>query len=375
MERLHFLGASQKLGRTFLFAMILLEVDMGERLPENSVENGSFNIMPCDIDIENKKEFVRLHLDETQKIQIGALIQHIPSMMTAKTMSQAFIVSFPNGVPHTLMQYKNGGVGSAIVNDGNIIDHASFHALNTQAIIFNAFTVMSIASGQYFLSRINNELNVVKLGIDRILEFLYGDKKAELMSEISFVKYAYQNYNSIMQSHSHRIATIATIQEAKKVAMKDIEFYINDLDSTVNSRDGFDIGTTVNKAFQIKDSLELSMQLLLMSNVLEVYYSQNYDKLYLQYIEKEAISYLDKCEKRMLSSFSVLHSRVREFKGKIWEKIDKSAFEDKVGKIVDLLNSSEESQLKKSLHTVLQPVQQETKYYITTDGNIYLKTA
>lgn len=93
----------------------------------------------------------------------------------------------------------------------------------------------------------------------------------------------------------------------------------------------------------------------------------------MQYIEKEAVSYLDKCEKRMLSSFSVLHSRVREFKGKIWEKIDKSAFEDKVGKIVDLLNSSEESQLKKSLHTVLQPIQQETKYYITTDGNIYLK--
>lgn len=348
---------------------------MEEQLPENSVENDAFSITPCDIDIENKKEFVKLHLDETQKIQLGALMQHIPSMIAAKTMSQAFVVSFPNGVPHTLMQYKSGGVGSAIVSDGNIIDHASFHALNTQAILFNAFTVMSVASGQYFLSRINNELNVMKLGIDKILEFLYGDKKAELMSEISFVKYAYQNYSSIMQNPSHITATIGTIQEAKKVAMKDIEFYIGDLDSTVNSRDGFDIGTTVNKAFQIKDSLELSMQLLLMSNVLEVYYSRNYDKSYLQYIEKEAISYLDKCEKRMLSSFSVLHSRVREFKGKLWEKIDKSAFEDKVGKIVDLLNSSEESQLKKSLHMVLQPIQQETKYYITTDGNIYLKTA
>lgn len=337
-------------------------------------ENDDFEIIPCDInDIENKKGFSKLELTTNQKAHIEALAYHIPSLIAAKTISQAYTVRFPAGAPHTLMTYKDGGVGSPIMGKNGIVDHASFHALNTQALLFSAFTAMSIASGQYFLSRINNELSVMKMGIDKILEFLYGDKKAELMSEISFVKYAYQNYGSIMSTGVQRAATIVSLQEAKKVAMKDIEFYICDLNSTVNAKDGFDIGTTVSKAFQIKESLELSMQLLLMSNILEVYYSQNYDQTYLQYIEKETAAYIDKCEKRMLSSFSVLNSRVREFKGKLWEKVDKTSFEEQVGKIVDILNSSEESHLRKSLHTILQSASGETKYYITNNGNIYLK--
>lgn len=349
---------------------------MGEQTPKSFIENDNFEIMSCDInDIENKNGFSKLELTAHQKTHIEALAQHIPSLIAAETISQAYIIKFPAGVPHTLMTYTDGGVGSAIMSKDGIVDHASFHALNTQALLFSAFTVMSIASGQYFLSRINNELSVIKMGIDKILEFLYGDKKAELMSEISFVKYAYQNYSSIMSANVQRAATIASLQEAKKVAMKDIEFYICDLDSTVNSKDSFDIGTTVGKAFQIKESLELSMQLLLMSNVLEVYYSQNYDQSYLQYIEKETAAYIDKCEKRMLSSFSVLSSRVRDFKGKLWEKVDKTSFEEQVGKIVDILNSSEESQLRKSLHTILQSASGEAKYYITNNGNIYLKTA
>ena len=49
----------------------------------------------------------------------------------------------------------------------------------------------------------------MKLNIDKILEFLYGEKKAELMSEVSFVKYAYQNYGSIMGCNPQRIATIS----------------------------------------------------------------------------------------------------------------------------------------------------------------------
>ena len=95
---------------------------------------------------------------------------------------------------------------------------------------------------------------MMRMNLDKILEFLYGDKKAELMAEISFVKYAYQNYNSIMSHEAQRTATIASIQKAKKVAMKDIEFYMNDLDSAAKTKDNSELISTVNKAFQIKES-------------------------------------------------------------------------------------------------------------------------
>ena len=54
-------------------------------------------------------------------------------------------------------------------------------------------------------------------------------------------------------SHEHqKIATIISLQEARKIAMKDIEFYMSDLDSLVKAKDVSDLDSFVNKSFQIK---------------------------------------------------------------------------------------------------------------------------
>lgn len=215
----------------------------------------------------------------------------------------------------------------------------------------------------------------MKLNLDKILEFLYGKKKAELMSEVSFVKYAYQNYGSIMEHETQKTATIGSLQNAKKVAMKDIEFYMSDLDSTVNSKDNSDITALVEKAFQIKESLELSMQLYGMSSVLEIYYAQNHEPRYIKYIEMEISSYIDKCEKRMLSSFSVLSKCLSDHKSRPWGKIDKSSYEKSVGEFVDSLGTGEESALRKSLRSVLQAATQTKEFYLRNDGTVYLRAS
>ena len=48
------------------------------------------------------------------------------------------------------------------------------------------------------------------------------------------------------------------------------------------------------------------MQLYVFSSLLELYYSQNTDLSYLTYVEADVSSYIDKCEKRMLS-LSLIH--------------------------------------------------------------------
>ena len=83
---------------------------------------------------------------------------------------------------------------------------------------------MSIASGQYFLAEINKELKTINQNIDNILKFFIWGQKAELLAEVSFAGYAYQNYSSIMEHEQQRLATLTNLQESKKVAMKDIEF-------------------------------------------------------------------------------------------------------------------------------------------------------
>ncbi len=337
----------------------------------------NWGITPCtnSVDLTPANGFTKLELDPGQKMQIGALLQQLPSVAAAGAMSQLYSVSFPHGVSEKLMELNSSGVTAAIIgNDGKIVSSAAFHSFAPQAIAMGCFTAMSIATGQFFLKQINDQLKMIRFNLDKILEFLYGDKKAELMAEVSFVKYAYQNYRSIMNHENQRTAMISSLHDAKKIAMKDIEFYMGDLDSTIGAKDVKDIGGLVQKAFQIKESLEFSMQLYGMSSLLEVYYSQNYDADYLRYIENDISVYIDKCEKRMISGFSELKALVVNAKGQQVKKIDKPAIEKQIVELIETLNRGGESEMSRSLRAALNAATQNAEYYITTNGTVYLKT-
>lgn len=341
-------------------------------------ENGDFEITPCDkvFNVEDNKHYKKLDLSPSQQINVNALMNQLPAVMAVGSLSQSYSVKFPEGLPHTLMKLKQGGYGSSLMGEkGGIVGHASFYEMTAQAAVLGAFTAMSVVSGQYFLSQINNQLNVMKLNMDKILAFLYGDKKAELMAEVGFARYAYQNYSSLMAHECQKIATITSLQEAKKVAMKDSEFYIGDLDSTVKFKDNSDIVGLVDKAFQIKESLELSMQLYITSNLLEMYYAQNYDSDYIKYIEDSISAFIQKCEKCMLGSFSSLETRIRDYKATPLKKIDKTLLDKKFSDILefeDILHRGWGSDIRKSLSSVLHASTQRAEYYIN-DGVIYLK--
>lgn len=343
-----------------------------------TTENKDFNIAPCDspVDLNDRRSFKKLELTSGQKMRIGAFVQQLPSVMAADALADVYVAKFPNGVPHVLSELNGGGYFNMIRNaDGKFKEVVPLYSMSDSAALYQAFNVMSIASGQYFLSQINNELGKLNQSIDKILEFLYGEKKAELMAEIGFAKYANQNFVSIMAHEQQRVSTIIGLQEGKKIAMKDIEFYMDDLESTVTSKDHSDIVTAVDKSFQIEDSLELAMQLYISNTLLEVYYAQNNDPDYILSLEKDISQYLDKCDKRMLGCFSVLKGRISDFKGNPLKKFDKSAYEERVNSFIAQLNSGEESEIRKSLHEALTAARNASMYYITKDGALYLKTA
>ena len=178
-----------------------------------------------------------------------------------------------------------------------------------------------------------------------------------------------------MRSDAQRAATIASLQSARKVAIKDIEFYIADLESTVKGKEGKDISSLVEKEFQLKESLEVAMQLYGVSSLLEVYYAQNYDRGYLEYVERDISVYIDKCEKRMLGSFSSLRTLVDNAKEMPFKKIAKADILDRIDGLVESLGRGEESDMRKSLRAGLNAATQKADYYMTVDGVIYLKTA
>lgn len=340
----------------------------------------NWGIIPCDMamDISPANGFTKLELDSAQKIQIGALLQQLPSMAATNQMPKLYTVTFPDGVSGKLMELKKTelvGKTTSIIDDGKIKGTAALNSLDNCTLAMGCFTAMSIASSQYFLKKINDELRMMRMGIDKILEFLYGDKKAELMAEVSFIRYAYENYISIMECSAQRAATITSLQSARKIAMKDIEFYIGDLESTIKGRDGKDISSLVEKAFQLKESLEFSMQLYGMSSLLEVHYAQNYDRSYLKYVDNDISVYIDKCEKRMLGNFSSLRTLVDSAKEMPFKKIAKTDILERIDGFVESLGRGEESDMRRSLRAGLNAATQKADYHMTADGVVYMKTA
>jgi hypothetical protein len=332
-----------------------------------------FEIEPVQKDIDFEKGYTKVRLTKNQKMQISAATQQLPGLAAGMSMTNAYVARFPDGINHTLVSLKSQGGSMSMYMDSNgkFAGTASLYPLKIQAMFTQVFSVMAIASSQYYITEINSRLQMINQNLDKILEFLYGDKKAELLSEVSFIKYAYENYASIMTHTEQRTATIGSIQNAKIVAMKDIEFYMHDLETTVN--DKANVEELVTNSFRIKESLELSIQLYGMSSVLEAYYSENQDKEYIAFIEREVTTYIDKCEKRMLSSFSTLRKYINDYKGRLLEKIDKTQYEKSVGEVIDSLNNGEESDIRKSLRKTLHAVTTMKEFYISKEGDVYLK--
>lgn len=342
-------------------------------------DTGNLEITPYpSADPNGKPGYKTLPLDTNQRMQIEALAGRIPSLISTKTMASAYTIKFPEGIQGHLMAYRGGrGFGTPIQSpDGKIVAHASLEEITTQAAVMGAFNTMALVSGQYFLSEINSKLEKISMGLDKILEFLYGDKRAELLAEISFTKYAYENYTSIMAHDSQRMATIVGLQAAKKVAIKDIEFYIADLESATNAKGVSDIVAAVDKAFQIKNSLELSVQLYAMTTVLEMYFAQNYDPRYLDYIEKEMDLYIDKCDKWILTDFSKLNAHISGFKDKLLGKaVDREELGKRVSAEIEMRAGGGESTIQKSLRVALEAPRKSAEFCITKEGVMYLKTA
>ena len=335
-------------------------------------DRNDFQLEPVQDKIDFNNEYTKIKLTKNQKSQISMAVQHIPEIMASESMCDAYILTFPDGINHSLVSLKQGGFMSTYTDgNGNFAGTGSLYSLKAEAVLLQAFSIMAIVSGQYFITKIHSELKMINQSLDKILEFLYGDKKSELLSEVTFIKYAYENYSSIMEHPEQRIATISSIQGAKKIAVKDIEFYMCDLEARVNEKRN--INDIVVESFNVKESLDLSIQLFGLCCVLEVYYSQNQDVEYIQRMQKETNMYIDKCEKRMLSSFSTLRKYINDYKGRLLEKIDKTEYEQDVGGVIDLLNNGEESDIRKSVRKTLQAAMTNKEYCVSKDGNVYLK--
>ncbi len=341
------------------------------------LKRGQVEIQPCDTNnnFDDENHFKKLELTSGQKMQISELFQHIPEIVASGEMAKAYKISFPNGLPHTLMALKSGGYGSAIMENGQIAGTASFTPMIGQAVVYGVFTVMSIITGQFFLAKINQELKEINNKIDDILKFLYGDKRAELLSEVSFVKYACVNYDSLMAHDTRRGATLANIQEARKIAMKDIVFYLDDLKNKADQiKEISDLNEMIRLAGHMVNytgqDVKLSLQLYFMCNALEVYYGQNFEEKYLTFLEVDIQECAKRYNDRMIEYYTSVITCLDKVKPNDKQKTGWESCRKELENAKQELSSTYNDIIEKVSEILKRPAK-STTYYIDTDRNIY----
>ena len=343
----------------------------------------NYEISPCEVpyNFEDTSQFQKLSFPEENGIRLNSLLQLAPNVATADIMSKAYVVRFPKGVQGTLISLKQGGQSVIMRGEhGRFTGTASLYEVRSDMVnLMNIFTVASFATGQYFLAHISTELSEIRKSIDDVLKFLNDDKRSQLIAELTFVKYAASNFSSIMLSESQRTATLTNLQHSKIAAVSNIEFYTTQLEDKIASKKSGKPSEQCAAVLQAKQTLDLAMQLYVMSSVMEVYYSQNWNKLYLENIHNDMKQVLTSSKNRMLRSLSAFGTTIQDAHkdvkviGMSIPKGGYSEVENELFKTIDELSNKTELPLLELADDALQSPKKETKLYMTGDGDVYQK--
>ena len=99
---------------------------------------------------------------------------------------------------------------------------------------------MSIVTGQYYMSQINNNLQKMEKEISDIKQYLKDDKKSRLLSREEFLRTTQDSLNYILENDMQKLSTITSIQKIKIDSLADINFYkmqINNLEDLSAEKD------------------------------------------------------------------------------------------------------------------------------------------
>ena len=352
---------------------------MDTELNNYSFELSEFDseIVPYDeqFNLSDQEKYKKLELSASQKMQISALAANIPNIIESSTLSNAYSIHFPKGLPHTLTALKQGGYGTMIKNnEGRFAASASMEPLAKQSAVLSGFTAMSIISGQYFLKQINTELESLHSKLEKIIFFLEEDKRADLNAKIDFAQYAYIHFSQIMANTEQRIATIVNLQQIKMSSNANIHFYISYYDNNTNNSKLPIIGKNKEKKNKIEDkyvaeqfysNVTSSLDLYILSSFLEICYSQNIEEEYINNIANNIDSKIEYVKSQMISILSPLKSSNKNNISSDMKIIATELSENKHPFFI---------QKKEFTNSFISNFKNMICFYITKNGDLYINT-
>lgn len=163
--------------------------------------------------------------------QIGMVFQQLSGLAThAVSYHGTYRVYFDKSLG-VLQQAKqgNGFLRANVVQAGTnnkITGQALLKAASSGPLVANAvFSALSMVTGQYFLSEINNKLSQIEKKIDGIQQFLENEKRSELLANYYFLQQLIQTYKYIQSNDLQKQAAIQQLQRIRIDSFSDLNFY------------------------------------------------------------------------------------------------------------------------------------------------------
>lgn len=277
--------------------------------PEEKIEleNSLQFVNPMDnkpfLQIESISDDQELHNSKKlraigRSAKVMSLIQYLPIARTTKQsqmLNGSYKVVFPEGAVGELMKYKNGMLGTPLVQPNGRIGntHAGLVALQNMSLTpLIVFTALSAITGQYFMARIDKSLERISKDLKEIISMFLDDKEAKNRAIFNFYNYIKDNLDLILNNPDLRIATLTNLQSYLVDLKQNQLFYERTIERKNSELDSIiDHCRTTGNRVQELDKLEIKvselivqqhicLELLLIGKMYEMQLAQVFDDEY-----------------------------------------------------------------------------------------------
>ena len=262
----------------------------------------------------NKKEFLKVEAiddkDIAGKKHIGSVtkanmfIQQLPlavNMAQNDMMKGAYKVVFPEGSVCTLMKYKNNMLGTPLVgSNGKISGHAGLVSIDKVAMTpLMVFTAMSAITGQYFMSKINESLDVISEDVKNVIDLIYDEKESDTYTAYNFYERIKNDLQQVLGNETLKIATLTNIQLTNNKLYSNILFYSKSINREIKKQNNVlkenkltatrlsEMDKISTKIFNLITQQHLCFELLCIGRVCEMQVAEIYDSSYCENLISE----------------------------------------------------------------------------------------
>ena len=357
--------------------------EMGIKIDDNLLE---FN--------QNKSSYQKI--DSSLALRLNHLIQAFPAIINLNNNRNVYRVVYQKGLGTLQRASKNGFFRGNIVTDSNnkIVGSALLKPLSSAPqIVGGIFSVMSIITGQYFMTQINKNLKNIDKGISDIQRFLENDKRSKLQSEEEFLKNTQKILDYILENETQKQSTVISIQKIRIDSLANMNFYkcqINGLKDIFKEKDkAEEIIKNVAKKCKLISEYWYSLYLYCFSIYLEPIISQNYNEDYITILKKDILEKINtyknehnewskKLEEYIYDSKALKNNivfymmkEIKEMKDPWWFGIGLIGFESKLFKHAIALFGEKAYKFDKNLKDNRKKEAQELlDSYLNTGNNI-----